>query len=67
MKSIWMRVGMSVEVTDEQYEKLKEEALNGSDRYDDLETPQWLIDRIEKYGEIDGDSYIPETIWNWGD
>lgn len=71
MKTVWMRVGMTVEVTDEQYEELRKEALNetytkayGFNRYDDLEAPSWLLDRIEKYGELDGDSYIPETEWD---
>lgn len=73
MKNIWIRVGTSVEVTDEQYEEIKKKALSseysksyGYERYDDLdgnEFPGWLWDKIEKRGKIDGDTYIPDTQW----
>lgn len=56
MKKVWMRVGMAVNVTDKQWEKLKKQA-NG----DDLDVPDWLLEKAKKKGEIDGDSYIPYT------
>ena len=64
MKTIWARVGMSVEVTDEQYEEVRKLALNDKGFYEDLEDfPDWLDEKFEKEGKIDGDYYIPETYW----
>lgn len=68
MKTIWARVGMSVEVTDKQYEELRQLALNEEydeeyEVYDDLELPDWLLVKFEKKGKIDGDCYIPGDCW----
>lgn len=72
MKTIWARVGMTVEVTDEEYEMLREMARNdsmteacGYDVYDDLDVfPSWFNKRLENgTGSIDGDSYIPSDCW----
>lgn len=73
MKTVWIRVGTNVEVTDEQYEEIKQKAINkeysaayGGDRYDDLdgkEFPDWLWNKIKNDGRIDGDTYIPDTEW----
>ena len=70
MKKVWARIGMTVEVTDEQYEALRKEALNPDfpeeDKvYDDLDDfPKWLLDKFEKEGEMDGDCYIPGCCWS---
>ena len=72
MKRIWARVGITVEVTDEQYEELRQMALNeslsqshGYPVYDDLdEFPDWLSWKIAKEGIIDGDSYVPSDCWD---
>lgn len=56
MKTVWMRVSMTVEVTDKQWEKLKKEAKG-----DDLDVPDWLLEKVKKKGKIDDDSYIPYT------
>lgn len=71
MKNVWLRVGMSVEVTDEQYEELRQSAINkeyteakGYDVYDELDDfPQWFWDKLEKDGKMNGDTYIPENEW----
>ena len=59
-KTIWLRVGMTVPVTDKQYTKLK--AMFDDEDIEELEAPDWLIKRAEKYGVIDGDSYIPWSV-----
>lgn len=72
MKTIWARVGITVEVTDEEYETLREMARNdsmteacGHNVYDDLDVfPAWFSKRLENgTGSIDGDSYIPSECW----
>lgn len=71
MKEIWVRVGMTVKVTEEQYEELREAALDeessedyGYEVYGDLEDfPDWFYKKIEEDGVIDGDSYIPSDCW----
>ena len=69
MKTVWARIGMSVKVTDEQYEMLRRKALNPDypeedEVYDDFEDlPKWLLDKFEDEGEIDGDCYIPCDCW----
>lgn len=71
METVWVRVGMSVPVSKEEYEELKKKAKNkeytesyGYDVYGDLdELPDWFYERIKEKGEIDGDTYIPNDIW----
>lgn len=68
-KKIWARVGMSVEVSDEQYERIKAKALdrkytesNGYEIYGDY----WDDEVDELFmtkGVFDGDCYIPSCEW----
>lgn len=66
MKTIWARIGMSVEITDEEFEKLKNTAHDpnskayGYDLYGDLDVTEWLLEKFQKSGKINGDSYIPQ-------
>ena len=67
MKEIWARIGMSVKITDEEYNKIKQLAINeesteshGYEVFDDLDVfPEWLEKKFETEGTIDGDCYIP--------
>jgi len=71
---IWARIGMSVMITDEQYEALKAEAYSeeaskayGYDLYDDLDVPRWLLKKFKEEGRINGDSYIPQDEFEGDD
>ncbi len=71
MKEVWVRVGMTVKVTEEEYEELRKAALDekaseeyGYEIYGDLEDfPDWFDEKIEEDGVIDGDLYIPGDCW----
>ena len=70
MKKIWLRVGMKVEVSEEQYNELENMSLNGGSSYRDVDAPDWLIDLVEDKGECDGDCYIPLDVFaesDWDD
>ena len=62
MKKIWMRVGVSVEVSEEQFAELKEISTTNNANYSDVDAPVWLLDLAQNNGEIDGDAYIPGDI-----
>jgi hypothetical protein len=71
MKEIWIRVGMTVKVTESQYEELRKASLDkeaseayGYSIYRDLDDlPDWFEKKIEEGAVIDGDSYIPSECW----
>lgn len=75
MKKIWARIGISLEVTDEEYEGLKRQASDyipdGGDElertYHDLDLDAEMSKRFIKDGWQDGDSYIPECIFEFGE
>lgn len=59
MKTIWARISMALEVTDEEYERFKD------DRFAyERNIPDELAERFLKEGELSGDSYIPESIYD---
>ena len=60
MKKIWARIGVSMYVTDSEYEKLKA-------RRGDIELSPQQAKTFLELGKIEGDSYIPETVFWWGD
>ena len=62
MKKVWMRVGVSVEVSDEQFAELRDMSTAGNANYRDIDVPDWLIDLAQNNGEIDGDAYIPGDV-----
>lgn len=57
MKKVWARIGMSVEVTDEEYKEIKKN-FGCEDELSD-EVVAMFISR----GKPDGDSYIPDSFW----
>ena len=61
MKQIWMRMGVTVNVTDKQFEQLKEMSRceRSPELFDEIEAPDWLLNMVDEMGEQDGDSYIP--------
>ena len=65
MKTVWMRVGVTVKVTDKQYEQLKEMARDNKNStldhtyYNEIEAPEWLLNMVDEMGKRDGESYIP--------
>lgn len=69
MKTLWARVGMSVKVTDAQYEMFRKRAIDteyteahGYDIYDDYWDDE-LESLFRTKGVFDGDSYVPMVIW----
>lgn len=59
MKTIWARISMALEVTDKEYERFKD------DRFAyERNIPDELAERFLKEGELSGDSYIPESIYD---
>lgn len=74
MKHIWVRVGMLVSVTNDEYEEIRERALRheetkeyGYSVYKDVDLydcPEWFLKRLKERGDIDGDSYISSEIWD---
>lgn len=53
MKSLWFRVGMTVNVDDETYERL----INAMNNEDGVENE--LVELIRTKGILDGESYAP--------
>lgn len=64
MKKIWMKVGMDVEMTDEEYAELMDASQN--EDYRKLES---LFKRIIKKGVPSGESYIlgKDDVWGLED
>ena len=69
MKKIWARIGMTLEVTDEEYEELRIQALNKAYQpddetiYDDLGLSAALKKKFLEKGKANGDSYIPAIVF----
>lgn len=72
MKKVWVNFSMFVSVTDEEYEELKENALDkentlawGHRIYQDMEVyPDWFTKKIVLTSELDlNDSYMPAAVW----
>ena len=57
MKTIWARIGMALEVPDEEFEEIKNNMHRG---FYDFNSESELGKRFIKDGYLDGDSYIPE-------
>ena len=69
-KTVWSRIGYSLEVGEKEYEKIKREALDkeasesyGYDVFEDLEIGGKLLKKFIREGKPDGDSYIPGDVW----
>lgn len=69
MKKIWARIGMSLEVTDTQYEVLRHLAAEmdseeaGEPVYLELDLEENMVKEFLKRGVPDGDSYIPASVF----
>lgn len=63
MKTIWARIGMSLEVSDAEYDHLRESVRLEGGSFDDLDLDDDFAHRFQKNGYVDGDSYIPGTIF----
>lgn len=63
MKTIWARVGVSLEVSDEEYEALKEQRDTNGD-VTVLECESDLSARFIWYGYPDGEIYIPSVVFD---
>lgn len=57
MKTIWARIGMELEVTDEEYESIKAKADNDDYEFDEDDE---LAKRFVSDGKLSGESYIPD-------
>lgn len=62
MKIIWARVGMSLAITDAEYETLKQQRDKNGDVVI-LECDSDLNFRFINHGELDGETYIPSAIF----
>lgn len=58
MKTIWARIGMELEVSDEEYENIK--AIADGDDYN-FDGDDELAKRFVLNGKASGDSYIPDV------
>lgn len=63
MKTIWARIGYTLNVTDKEYDKLLNLSKDEYGRIDDLELTEKWIAKFVKHGEPDGDAYIPACIF----
>ena len=62
MKRIWARVGMSLDISDEEYEELKKQRDESGD-LTILECDSDLNLRFVKDGYPDGETYIPSVVF----
>lgn len=63
MKKIFARIGMSLEISDEEYaELIKESGSNPNDGLNEFDINEEFAKRFIKDGVLDGDSYIPEEF-----
>lgn len=63
MKKIFARIGMSLEISDEEYAELvKESGSNPNDGLNEFDINEKFARRFIKDGVLDGDSYIPEEF-----
>lgn len=61
MKKLWARIGMELEVTDEEYERIKDKARNDDYDFDEGDD---LAKRFISDGKLSGESYIPnDCFW----
>lgn len=66
MKTVYLMVGASVEVTEAEYEKLRQLAYEPRNRdlcYKDIQTPDWLTEKIRASGKFDDDGWISAEFW----
>lgn len=66
MKRLWARISMEMNVSDEEFERLKEQSMNGTFdlalEFDNAE----LANRFLESGVLSNDSYIPACIFEDG-
>lgn len=61
MKKLWARISIALTVSDEEYEQIKHRVLD-----DGLESiPDELAQRFIDDGELDEDSYIPDSTFEF--
>lgn len=59
MKTLWARITMELDVTDEEYKALKERA----DRHGDVDLTDEEAQRFIDKGRLSNDSYIPDSYF----
>ena len=64
MKRLWARISMELEVSDEEYEKLKKQSMYGQFDVSLEHDNAYLAERFLKDGTIANDSYIPYCIFD---
>jgi len=65
-KIIYLMASASVEVTEEEYEKLRLSAYEPGNYdlcYKSIITPDWLTERLISSGKIDGEGFISGEFW----
>lgn len=63
MKTLWARITMELDVTDEEYKALKERA----DRHGDVDLTDEEAQRFIDKGRVSNDSYIPDGYFDYMD
>lgn len=63
MKTLWARVGVKFEVSETEYKELLGEAIDEYGHYNDVDLDVDKDYLISHMAEIEGDSYIPATIF----
>ena len=63
MKTLWARISMELEVSDEEFEKLREQSRDERGRFYDVELDTDLAQRFLNDGELSLDSYIPGDLF----
>lgn len=67
LKTVQVIIRMCVDVTDEEYSKLYDEAsakLKKGCSIFNADIPDWLMEKIKKKGRIDAGSYIPALFFD---
>lgn len=59
---IWARIGITLDVSEEYYEELKERANGGDCELTEDEGAIWC-----QMGVVDGDCYIPDEEFEWAE
>lgn len=63
MKTLWARVGVKFEVSETEYRELLGEAIDEYGHFNDVDLDVDEDFLIAHMAEIEGDSYIPATIF----
>lgn len=64
MKQIFIMTSVTVDVTDEEYERFRDLAYDGQrldNPYSDIKAPDWVMKRAKESGVLDDDGWISDS------